>query len=342
MKRLNIEKFARQYIDRERWAPVLSRFIEVLKINMFVIDREGQTVIPPASNGGRKAFGSHLLMSGLDRGLREERKRAGLGLFDHYGDYLEYTDQLGFSAFAVPLVVGRMPFAHLIVGPVCMSRRADAEECRQNSERLGMDPDAVCDALQNIRVMSHLQLKSVLDLLSSVTQEFIVLRLEKGEADVKRRPAENHLGRPVLPQGKAGNGFPQEVLTIAARISGAEAASLMLWSEEDKALIVESVWGTAPGKPGAKMGLHDGISGLVLRRGNVMMLRSDDAQDDEVRPYLKRPQIRQSVIVPLFHEKRPVGVLNVHTKSSDKNLFPAGDSLKLFAESISPHFHFIS
>lgn len=105
------------------------------------------------------------------------------------------------------------------------------------------------------------------------------------------------------------------MLEIALRETGAEQGSLMLLDETDETLRVCVAAGIEPELwPKIRVALGDGIAGRVAREGRPLRLRgkADRARFQIVR---ERLDVESALCVPLFHDDRVIGVLNLHHRS---------------------------
>ena len=47
MEQKELKQLALKILNKEKWWDILSRFIEVLRINIFIVDCKGLTLLPP-------------------------------------------------------------------------------------------------------------------------------------------------------------------------------------------------------------------------------------------------------------------------------------------------------
>ena len=103
-------------IDRKRWTEILSRFIDVLKINIFIVDAFGSIVLPPAAGkyGGRfltdPSFCFDLWCGRTDY----------IPKFEQYGQYLELIDRFDLRFFAIPISFSIILIILFIKTPSCL------------------------------------------------------------------------------------------------------------------------------------------------------------------------------------------------------------------------------
>ena len=126
----NSRQLALKLINKEKWWDILSRFIDVLRINIFIVDNKGVIILPPEEG----KYGGRLL---TDPSWGFQARQDGsefLKKFEPYGGglYLEYVSPLKLHQFAIPLHIqnnGGQPIGYMIVGPVILNKRPENIEC---------------------------------------------------------------------------------------------------------------------------------------------------------------------------------------------------------------------
>jgi GAF domain-containing protein len=112
---------------------------------------------------------------------------------------------------------------------------------------------------------------------------------------------------------------PDEVfarmLEIAIGVTGAEGGSLMLASEDGSELAVRVAVGVERELwPKIRVRFGDGIAGRVAAEGRPLRLRGK-ADRQRFRIVRERLDVESAVSVPLLHEGRVLGVLNLHHRT---------------------------
>lgn len=309
-----------EFIDKKKWGLILQKFIEVLQINIFIVDTEGKAFLTPPGVGryGWKLFdhssvGSDMFSahdSILDRFKKQEF-------------YLEYHYPLGLHSFAVPIDLEEgQPIAYLVIGPVILNKRLDSTEYEDISRKIGLNLRDLINTLQEVRVISFLSLKSILDLLYEVSRYVIKLSHEQCELQkLGLRLKDEALGavwtaRPPV----YSNDLLSDLLDIALTMTRTECGSIMVMDDSKGDLVIK-VWRgldkTIAQNTRVKVG--EGIAGLAVQedtsyiihgmRGNVRLKR-----------FLKREEIKHSFVGPLKLNNRIFGVLNLHTKTNSDPL----------------------
>jgi GAF domain-containing protein len=102
------------------------------------------------------------------------------------------------------------------------------------------------------------------------------------------------------------------MLEIARNVTGAEGGSLMLLDETDRLLRVRVATGVEPELwPKIRVPIGEGIAGKVAAEARPLRLRGK-ADRQKFRIVRERLDVESALCVPLVHEGRVLGVLNLH------------------------------
>jgi len=101
MSSKEFRQLAREVINKEKWWDMLSRFIEVLRINIFVVDNRGLVILPPEERryGGRLLTDKALKFDLLSDSIDVDRQ------FEPYGMFFESCNYYNLSSFAIPIKI---------------------------------------------------------------------------------------------------------------------------------------------------------------------------------------------------------------------------------------------
>src|SRR3989338_6637382 len=282
--------------DKDKWFDFLRRFVDVLRINIFIVDEEGRMLIPPYRNGGRM-YGGEFLASTFNFDF-SGKKSEFWKKFEKTGPYLEAKDVFDFRVFAIPLVVDKdHALAHIIVGPVILTKRLESEEYLKIANQLNLKNDRLWDVISEIRVISFVAIKGILDLLSVVFKDVVELNLEK------KRLYATRFNRKILP--KEISDAAQEmymdihldellvtILDMALNLTKDECGSIMVLDEKSGELTIKVSRGLGEGEVRrAPLKLGEGISGLSAQE-NVSFVISGGKVDSRIQHLLKRPEIK--------------------------------------------------
>jgi signal transduction histidine kinase len=157
--------------------------------------------------------------------------------------------------------------------------------------------------------------------------------LEKGRAQ-----RENIRLRALIPLYELSKAFMgvtnlQELLLkivdVSCRETGADRASLMLFNEDTQVLTIQAAIGLPEEVISTtRIGLGEGIAGLVAERREPLVLGSSSPASSELRKLMKQDRISSAVCVPLTVRTELIGVLNLSKLGGNSAPFTAG-SLEL-------------
>ncbi|MDP2654452.1 MAG: PocR ligand-binding domain-containing protein [Candidatus Omnitrophota bacterium] len=332
------KQLVEELIEKDKWAEFLRRFIDVLKINLFVVDHEGKMLVPPYRNGDRRKFQNDLLVESFGFDFSGKGKEF-FQKFDKQGPYWEASSPFDMRIYAVPVSVEGKTFAYTLVGPVILNRRLEAAEYVALAQQQKVSPEPLVDAMNEVRVVSFVTMKAILDLLSEVIKDVVELSLER------RKLHETRFNREILP--KEITDAAQEmyksihedellvtILDVALNLTRAECGSIMLLDEKTGELAIKVSRGLGKGACGARVKMGEGVAGVAAQE-NTPFLISGVQGDNRIKHLLKRPEIKTAVVMPLTTQDRVFGVLNLHAKSEDNSIEAGMESLQNFGRLVT-------
>jgi len=102
------------------------------------------------------------------------------------------------------------------------------------------------------------------------------------------------------------------MLEIAVAVTGAAGGSLMLLGPDRRELFIQVAFGVEPELwPKIRVPLGDGIAGRVAAEASPLLI-SGQADSEHYRIVRERVDVASALCVPLIHEGRVLGVLNLH------------------------------
>ena len=111
------------------------------------------------------------------------------------------------------------------------------------------------------------------------------------------------------------------LLSVAFEVSGADVGSIMLLDDKKEAMKILASRGIADEiVRNTKVRLGEGISGIALRDRESFLI-GDNMVDNRIRPYLSRPYISSSMVLPLKIEDEVMGVINLGTLQTSRVRF---------------------
>ncbi len=314
------KKLIEELIVIEKWRDCLQRFMSVLRINIFLVDPFGHIIVSPLTDGGGFPYGG-TLFSEMMRHFGMEGD-GFLSSFAPFGDYKEYHGCCDLHAFLVPLKGYGLEFAYMVVGPVILNKRLDDEVYKQQAAEYGFDAEETLNQINELRVISHVAMNGILDLLGTIGRELVDVQSEKQTLTKKK------LRHDIFPEGiveevaalyetASIDELLVSVLEIALRLSGASSGSIMMVDEQNEQLSVRVSRGLNTkftDRAVAKIG--EGVSGVAVRDNRAFIIKGVEG-DSTICRYLKRADLSDSAVIPLSGRNRVYGVLNINAIDPD-------------------------
>ena len=108
---------------------------------------------------------------------------------------------------------------------------------------------------------------------------------------------------------------------MALRLTKTECGSVMVLDSKSKDLTIRASRGidqNIASKTRIKVG--EGLVGLVAKENTSFVIHGTESDNNRIKPYLKRPEIKHALITPLLSQNNVFGVLNLHTKLNEITL----------------------
>jgi len=330
-------QLAQKIIDKHKWWDMLSRFIDVLRINVFVIDVEGHVILPP----DERKYGGRLLSDrslGFDLSLQSPQL---LQKFEPQGQFLEALNHYDLRSFAIPIVAeNNQTIAYMIVGPVILNKRLEKITYLKMAKDNGSSGEAVWEEITELRVVSHVMINSILDLLSEIIRDNIDLTIKGKQLDQIKVGQE-----PIL---KDFTDAAKEIystvhidellatlLDVALKITKTECGSIMVIDDKKGDLTIKVSRGLQLEKyENIRIKIGEGVSGIAFQENRAFMIKGQEG-DNRIKHLLNREDIKHSLVMPLLAKNRVFGVLNLHTKSEEDAIEDNLDNLKHLSKLLS-------
>ena len=278
-------------------------------------------IVPPDfdERNSRARYGAQLFQSAFGFDFTDAESDV-LSKFKQHGPYLEACGAMDLYAFAVPIkALEDKTIAYLIAGPLILNKRLESQNYARQAEELALDEDELTDVIHEIRVVSFVTIKSILDLLAQIAKDIVDLNIEKRNIHARR------FNKEIYPQSVAS--VAQDMystihldellitaLDVALNCTGAECGSIMLLDKEKNEFTIKVSKGLDQQKVlAARTRMGEGVSGLAAQENRPLVIKGTEG-DSRLKPFLKRPEIKQSAVIPLSIQNRVLGILNVHTK----------------------------
>ncbi|MFA5087613.1 MAG: GAF domain-containing protein [Candidatus Omnitrophota bacterium] len=344
----NIEKkrqLIQELIDVDKWKETLARFIDVLKINIFLVDFEGQVILPPVKDRYGWSFYEKNCL-GFDIG---QGKANMLDKFEKNGDYWQHDCDGGFQSFAISVNAEYgETIAYLIMGPVNLSKKEDYSFYGEVAKRLGVEVDGLIDMVNEVRIVSHLTMKSILDLLATLAKDIIELKLEKKRLSKVTNDKES-FARSLPISEEARDIYATihldelliSLLDLALKMTNAECGSIMVLDDKREELTIKVSRGIDEERvQRSRVKLGEGLAGLAAQENSLFVIHGTQGEN-RIQHLLNRSDIKHSIIMPLSGKRKVLGVLNLHTKKEGNEIEGSIDNLQYLSRLISAAFQSI-
>jgi len=337
MNSKEFRQLAREVINKEKWWDMLSRFIEVLRINIFVVDNRGLVILPPEE----RRYGGRLL---TDKTLKFDLNSDLIDVdqqFERQGIFFESYNRFNLSCFALPIKIeGGQTVAYMVIGPVILNKRLSGLDYEAMAEEHRCDKSELLNELGGIRVISNVMINSILDLLSEIVRDNIELSLKKKElnriqTDSKGVNTEYTETAKEIYSTVYFDGLLATLLDVALKMTDAECGSIMVQDAHQDDLTIKVSRGLdSQATQNTKIKLGEGIAGIAARDNISFVIRGTEG-DNRIKKYLKRPDIKEALVMPLSNDNKVFGVLNLHTKKEGVEIKKSFNNLKYLSELLS-------
>jgi len=316
--------------DKAKWRDIVGRFVDVLKMNIFLVDFEGKVLLPPITDRyGWKQFGALC----FDSASQKEGSNI-LEKFQRNDGYMDCGGQCGLQVFAVPInLPDGQEIAYMIVGPVILNKKKDKKFYEDAAKDFNIDSDKFVDSISEIRVVSHVAIKSIIELLSAVSRDVVELSMEKVQAvpevSVKALDKES--------EGNL-NQLLETLLDLALKMTNTECGSIMVMDPENKELTIRVYRGLDDERAhGARVKVGEGIAGIAAQQNSPFVIHGTKG-GNRIKHLLNRKEIKDSIVMPLSSREKVLGVLNLHTKKEGNEVEASIPNLQYLSKLISAAF----
>ena len=185
-----------------------------------------------------------------------------------------------------------------------MIRRKSKEEYEAVAEKLYLSLEEFWSAFIEIKVVSLRGMQSLVGLVSDVSEYIISLSFKNA---LKEKGSAPDLAYPKLKK------ILSVLLEVAFDMSHADIGSVMFVDESRQNLTIEASRGIPDDitkKTRVRIGY--GIAGMAARDGHSFLI-NENTQNNRIRPYLSRPYLGSSMVLPIKVGERVIGVMNLGT-----------------------------
>lgn len=326
-------------LNKEKWWEILSRFIDVLKINIFIVDEKGKIVLPPEEG----KYGGQLF---FEPTLRDEfyNNKDFLSKFQERERFLEYKTSLDMFCYALPLTKDDQNIlGYLIVGPIIINKKLDAAQYETMASKFAMDFQEFYGIINEVRIVSNVMMHSILDLLEQVVKDNIALKIKETELSLFKEKTN------LLPESLQQtinevystvriDELLATLLDVALKITNTESGSILIADQEREGRLCIKV-SRGINQDIAKrteVAFGEGICGLVAQENKPLVIKKQG--ENRLKHLLKRPEIEESLVLPLSNQNKVMGIMTLNSKTSQNNLEDNLENLRKLSEFIIAAF----
>ncbi len=316
-RRTSPQPSLKDLIDVKSWQKIQDNFSFVTGVAIRTLDSEGKPFTSP-SNEPR-------LCSEFLKNSPDKNRLCGACLPTFLGgkavvdNNLSFICTAGLHNLSTPLKVDNRTLGYIIIGPVILVMRKSKEEYRKAAEEVKLDLEDFWSAIVEIKVTSFHGIQSLVELIKDVAEYNLktAYKNKKREKEVVMVPGSAKLSQLL-----------EALLDVAFEISGADIGSIMIYDKANKELRIQASRGIADDiVRNTRVKLGTGISGIAVKEGEAFLLDNEN-KDNRIAPYLNRPSLRSSMVIPFKAEERVAGVMNLGALNTSAVRF-SQDNIKL-------------
>ncbi len=291
----------RDLVNTKEWQAIQDNFSLITEVSLRTLDAEGNVFTSPSrvprictEAESSPALKEKICSCCLPTFL------GGNAVVDRNLSYSCFSDLYNFIA---PLRVnGGQVLGYIILGPVILVMRKAKEDYLQAAEELGMDLEEYWSMLLEIRTISFNGVRSLVELVKDVAEYILRVAYQNLNKDAV-------VGSESLDLNRIFN----VLLEVAFQVTGADIGSIMFTEPKGTDLTIRSSRGIPEEiARSTRVSPGEGISGIAVAERKAFLL-NEDTSDSRILPYLKRPYIKSSMVVPIVVKGESAGVVNLGT-----------------------------
>jgi ligand-binding sensor protein len=302
-----------QFLDLKEWNKIQDLFSDVIGVSIYTVDKKGNLLTRPSRV-------SHLC---------DELRRSSLFCVKKCIECVQSNIETflqtqkvdipclcGFHNFIIPIVIEDTEIiGFLIAGPVILGGRKKKEDYVELCRRIGIDIDLYFDSLHEVKEFSYKSVNSVIHLLGDAVNYMIKIgyqriRLETWLPGFLNLAPANNRAYSELYLNKLLN----SLLDIAIELTRAHSGSVMICdrSRGDCQVSISR---------GLKIDFAQYDKHSALRIAQIVVnekkgfLINESLDNARIKPHLKRPEIKSSIIVPIRIDNKVFGAFSVNSHS---------------------------
>lgn len=298
-------------IDIKEWKKIQDDFSQVASIGIRTLGPQGNLIISPSGENR------------LCELIKDSKKRelicgksclpaflGGKGIVDKDLSYVCFE---GLHNFIVPIKLdGSRVLGYLVLGPVILIKHKAKEEYKKTAEDLNVSLEDLWSAILELKVVSVHGIRALVKLVEDICEYTVRLAYRN---IIKERRMFMALSLSKL------NKILNDLLDVAFEISQADIGSMMFLDPKRTHLTIRASRGIPPeiaARTRVKIG--EGVSGIAAKEGKPFLI-DDNRIDNRLKPYLNRPNLASSMIIPLKLENKVIGVINLGAKKTSSIRF---------------------
>lgn len=291
----------RNLIDIKEWQKIQDNFSTITDIAIRTLDLEGKFLTLPSKEP--RLCSEVLRNSGQKNAICGNCLPAFLGGKWPVDKNLKYSCAVGLYNFIVPVrLEENKALGYIVLGPVTLVARPPKEDYRQLAEQLGVELDELWSAIVEIKVVSLHGMQSLVELIEDVCEYTINLSYKN-----KMKQKEVVM---AIDSSKLERLF-DVLLDAAFEVSQADVGSVMYFDDAENNLTIKSSRGIPEDiVKNTRVRLGEGVSGVAAEKGTSFLI-DNRSIDNRIKPYLNRPHISSSMVLPIKVENKVVGVMNL-------------------------------
>jgi len=232
---------------------------------------------------------------------------------------LSYTCLLGLRNFVATLRLdAQTPLAYVIIGPVVLIKYRQKSEYLKIARDLNLNLDELYSSITDVKLSSFNSMLSVVELIEDVGNYFIKAAYKNITS--QRETVSINLDKL--------NRLLKVFLDVAFQVTGADAGSIMLLDKAKEELSIFASKGLKEAIiKNARIKFGEGISGTVAKERTSVLI-NDQINNNRIKSYLNRPNLKSSMVLPLKFKEDTLGVVNLSTNQNSAVTF-SSDDLKI-------------
>ena len=301
-------------ISSTRWQKIQNLFAKVIGVNIALLDADGHCLthahsIAPDIND---------IVVPLDGSIFKNPPEFIIKAIQ--GGHLTGKNQL--SRFGLHYFLLEIPFdkhkrGFFAIGPVLVGKKESDERILEMCTEEKIHAEIYLDQIDELKRYSFVGVSAILEFLS----EIMGWSLDLLESEEERRSDENlwgnNRGIESLLSLRYGHELSNSLLEIALSLVEGDSGSVLLHDPENDCFEIQA----ARGLKGeivrdTLIPAKNSISGIVAQRGKPMLIHKE-MPDEDIRMRLQKASIRSSIVIPMFHHEKLLGLFCVNAEEEN-------------------------